>query len=291
MSTCEPGKGRASIRLALLLCAAGAILAAAAVPGLADRRPAPADHRPVLVVSTSMLESLLRDAGGERFEILTLMPPTACPGHFDLKPSDRMTIRRADLILFHPFQRDLEKALRPHVGQNGKWLLVEEKAPLSIPGAYRETGRRLVAELLARYPAEGPHLKTSWAGSEREILRLERHYRKAFSANGKSLPPVLAAHRQKAFVASWGFPVAGVFDTPEGQSLREFGDLVRRAREARVAAVVGNLQNGDRQARALAEKLGVPLVMLNNFPGAEPGTFPYAALLKANCERLLALAR
>ena len=253
--------------------------------------PVPAERRPVLVVSTTMLESLVRDAGGARFEILTLMPPTSCPGHFDLKPGDRMTIGKADLILFHPFQRDLEKALKPHVPGNGKWLIVEEKAPLTIPAAYRESGRKLLAEMASRYPGEASHLKAAWRKSEREILLLETHFRKAFTARKGSLPPVLAAHRQKAFVSSWGFPVAGVFDTPEGQSLRDFGELIRQARKSGVAAVIGNLQNGDRQARALAEKLGVPLVMLNNFPGAEPGSFPYAELLKANCERLLALAR
>lgn len=252
---------------------------------------APAERRPVLVVSTTMLESLVRDAGGTRFEILTLMPPTSCPGHFDLKPGDRMAIGKADLILFHPFQRDLEKALKPHVPGNGKWLIVEEKAPLAIPEAYRETGRKLVVELASRYPGEASHLKAAWERSEGGILRLERHYRKAFTARWGSLPPVLAAHRQKAFVSSWGFPVAGVFDTTEGQSLRDFGELIRQARKSGVAAVIGNLQNGDRQARALAEKLGVPLVMLNNFPGAEPGSFPYAELLKTNCERLLTLAR
>jgi len=238
-----------------------------------------------------MLESLVRDVAGQRFEILTLMPPSACPGHFDLKPGDRMTIRKADLILLHPFQRDLEQALRPHVPQDGKWLLVEEKAPLTIPEAYRESGRTLLQALAARYPGEEPFLKATWARNEREILHLEGRYRRAFTSRRGSLPPVLVAHRQKAFVSSWGFPVAGVFDTPEGQSLREFGELIRKARKEHVAAVVGNLQNGDRQARALAEKLDVPLVMLNNFPGAEPGTFPYTALLKADCERLLALVR
>ncbi len=250
---------------------------------------APAERRPVLVVSTTMLESLVRDAGGARFEILTLKPPTACPGHFDLKPGDRMTIRKADLILYHPFERGLAKALQPHVPEDRKWLAIEEKAPLAIPEAYRETGRKLVAELASRYPGEGPSLQTAWTKSEREILLLETHFRKAFTARKGSLPAVLAAYRQKEFVSHWGFPVAGVFDTPEGQSLRAFGELVRRARDRRVAAVVGNLQNGDRQARALAEKLGVPLVMLNNFPGAEPDTFPYIQLLKMNCERLLAL--
>ncbi len=63
--------------------------------------PVPAERRPVLVVSTTMLESLVRDAGGARFEILTLMPPTSCPGHSDLKPGDRMAMGKADLILFH----------------------------------------------------------------------------------------------------------------------------------------------------------------------------------------------
>lgn len=268
----------------LVLLAVALILAGSAAPGLADRRP-------VLVVSTSMLESLVRDAGGTRFEILTLMPPSACPGHFDLKPGDRMAIGKADLILFHPFQRDLEKALRPHVPENGKWLIVDEKAPLTIPAAYRESGRKLMVELASRYPGDAPHLKAAWERSEDAILRLERHYRKTFTAGRGILPPVLAAHRQKAFVSSWGFPVAGVFDTPDGQSLRDFGELIRQARKSGVAAVIGNLQNGDRQARALAEKLGVPLVMLNNFPGAEPGSFPYAELLKTNCDRLLALVR
>ncbi len=284
MSPCEPESKRTWCRLAVFLCVAGLILAGPAASG-------PAGRRPVLVVSTTMIDSLVRDIAGKQFETLALMPPTACPGHFDLKPADRMTIRRADLILFHPFQRDLQKALRPHVGQNGQWLIVEEKAPLSIPGAYRETGRWLTGELASRYPEAGARLKATWKESEGEILRIEQHFRQTFSSGRESLPPVLAAQRQKAFVASWGFPVAGVFDTPEGQSLQEFGDLVRRARERGVAAVIGNLQNGDRQARALAEKLGVPLVMLNNFPGAEPGTFPYAALLRSNCERLLTLKR
>jgi hypothetical protein len=108
-----------------------------------------------------------------------------------------------------------------------------------------------------------------------------------FGAQGASSFPLIVSLRQKEFVEFWGFPVMGSFDDPERTSMPKLRELIQKGRRAKVRAIVGNLQSGDRQALLLSEKIGISLIVLSNFPGGEKNTASYLELLQVNGSKLL----
>lgn len=247
--------------------------------------------RPVVVASTTMIESLLRDIGGDYFDILTLIPPTSCPGHFDLRPGDVQRIRGADLIICHSYQRDLQEVLRPYIPEGKKWIVIPERHSFAVPQFYREAGQALLEMLSVHFPEQLTTMKVRWSRQKDIIIEMEKECRLTFGRKGALQIPVIVAYRQKEFVESWGFRIVGVFDTLQGDSIKQIMRLVQEGKQQGVRAIVGNLQNGDRQARVFSEKLGVPFIMLSNFPGGYGRVISYEDFLKTNCARLLEIVR
>ena len=74
--------------------------------------------------------------------------------------------------------------------------------------------------------------------------------------------PVIASAMQRQFCDWLKLKVVGQVARPEDVTPTEF-----QARwNSKPALVVGNLQEGPQAARALAERLNVPLVVFSNFP-------------------------
>jgi zinc transport system substrate-binding protein len=252
--------------------------------------PAASDiKKPIIVASTTMIGALLHDIGGDGFDVLTLIPPTSCPGHFDLKPNDVQKIRQADLVICHPYQKDLQKVLRQYIQDDQRWFILPEQHSLAIPKYYVEAGQFLLSSLLVHFPEMSASMKNQWERQRGKIMELEKGYRLRFKKSRAEQYPVLAAYRQKEFVESWGFRVIGVFDTVDGDTMQNMISLVQKGRQYGVKAGIGNLQNGDRQAKVLSEKLGVPFIMLSNFPGGEGAAALYEDLLKTNCSKLIGI--
>ncbi len=245
--------------------------------------------KPVIVASTTITGALLQDIAGDSFDILTLIPPTSCPGHFDLKPNDVQKIRQADLIICHPYQKVLQKVLRQYIQDEQKWFVLPEQHSLAIPKHYVIAGQLLLRSLSVHFPEKSASMKNQWDRQKGKIMELEREYSLKLKKGRAAQYPVLAAYRQKEFVESWGFRVIGVFDTVDGDTMQNMISLVQKGRKYGVKAVIGNLQNGDRQAKVLSEKLGVPFIMLSNFPGGEGAAASYEDLLKTNCSKLIGI--
>lgn len=243
--------------------------------------------KPVIVASTSMIASLVRDLAGDHFEILTLLPPNSCPGHFDLKPADVLRIRAAALIIVHHYQKDLQKVLRSQVRENGRWLILADSYTPTIPEDYLRMGQFLLEDLKRQFPAGGASFRKQWLQVEMDILQTADAFKKEFQKKKPLSFPLIVAYHQKDFIRSWGFDPIGVFDSPGGESMPQLKALIQKGEKAGAKAIIGNLQTGGKQAEMIAEKLKVPLIFLSNFPGGEPGTSTYKELLRSNCLKLL----
>ncbi|MFH0786268.1 MAG: metal ABC transporter substrate-binding protein [Pseudomonadota bacterium] len=251
----------------------------------ADKIPGP--EKPVIVASTTMIASLVRDLAGDHFEILTLLPPNSCPGHFDLKPADVLRIRDAVLIIGHQYQRDLQKALRSQVREKGRWLILADRYTPTIPEDYLRMGRFLLDDLKRRFPAQEASFRKQWLQVEADILQTAEAFKKEFQKKKPLSSPLIVAFHQKDFVRSWGFDPVGVFDSPGGESMPQLKALIQKGEKTGVLAIIGNLQTGGKEAEVIAEKLKVPLIFLSNFPGGEAGTSTYKELLRSNCLKML----
>ena len=57
-----------------------------------------------VVTSTTMMAQITERIGGDKVEVVNIIPPAQCPGHFDVKPGDIQKLADAALFLIHNWQ-------------------------------------------------------------------------------------------------------------------------------------------------------------------------------------------
>jgi zinc transport system substrate-binding protein len=247
--------------------------------------PAAAGERPTVVVTTSMLERAAEAvAGTSGVDIVRLVPPGSCPGHFDLSPSAMLALREASLLVRHDFQAGLESRLRALPGEPPAIVATTAHGSLLVPSHFAALGRDLATALGETGAAGSEDLAATTAALEQRLGDLAARLR-ARAAPLAGTPVVASAH-QAEFCRWLGLDVVATLDRPEAISPRELGRT-----GAGAALVVANLQEGTQAAEALGERLGLPVAVFSNFPGAPGYGDTYEQLLVANLERLEAAWR
>lgn len=254
------------------------VVVVAAVSGLASR----VLRDPSVVVTTAMLESAVRAVVGSKDEpaVVLLIPPGSCPGHFDLGPRTLPLLKSAALIVRHDFQKALGERISTLCDGSAEAVVVETKGSLLIPDNYADLVRRIAAILSERFPDDRARFERSVEGMMKRMQTLSASVRKR--TGPLQAKPVVAAVHQKEFCRWLGLEVVGVLRRPEDVTPAELAKL----KASGAAAVVGNLQSGADAAKALAQRMDRPVVMLSNFPGAPGCGESYEELLSTNIQRL-----
>ena len=233
-----------------------------------------------VLCTTTQLGAATMAIGGDAVAVTTIIPFGMCPGHFDLSPRQAEKLRQADLVLFHGYERFLTTlaASMPDMASQrvdvaGNWM---------IPAVHRQGAAAVAALLSARWPELREHF-TDRLGQ----------YLQAIDDAVAAQAPVVAALRDRAVLcaamnsdvaADLGCAVAGVFPRDEGLSAQKLATLISAGRKAGVSLVIDNLQSGGKGGAAIARELGVPVVVLTNFPTPDG----YPAALRQNAAALLA---
>lgn len=236
-----------------------------------------------LVVSTSMIEAaaLALTAGQAAAPaVVRLLPPGSCPGHFDLSARDLARVSTADLILCHDYQGALAEKLAGMAGGGPRQVALSTPGSLLVPAHFLALARQ-VREALAADLADAAALTAAWTQLEKDAAALTAAARRL--AEPWQGLPVVASVQQREFCEWLGLRVVGVLPRAEDLAPRDLVALQRG--DAR--AVVGNLQSDARPARALGERLRLPVAILSNFPDSADGsTDAYARLLQSNLQEL-----
>jgi ABC-type Zn uptake system ZnuABC Zn-binding protein ZnuA len=239
--------------------------------------------QPTIVVTTSMLERMALDLMPDehRMRIERLLPPASCPGHFDLNPKALSTLRSADVVVRHSYQSGIEEKLRNLGARDLMIVALPTPGSLVIPDNYTSVASSLAEALGRRYPRQATGLRSSLARIRSRGKALAAEARSAAAALRAAT--VVASSNQAEFCRWLGFDVVQELPRPEDVSPR----ILERCFYAHPALIVGNLQEGGQAAEALAERLGVPVAMLSNFPGVDGYGMSHADLVRANVRRLV----
>ena len=264
------------------------IIAAAALTCLSWAAAVPAEESGVssidVVASTSLLECAVRDVAGDTARIYLIVPPGSCPGHFDLAPRDFERIVDADVSFLHDYQQAMQRKLARYGNKGGNVVLIQTIGPQTVPAGYLNVCRQVAEHLAAFLPEEQPAF-------ERRLDAVAAQM-DALDAEGKRLAQplagkvVVASDKQQGFLKYLGLDVCTTFDTSDAMSLAEFERIVAKARADGALAVVANRQRGVREGRAIAETLGVPDVVLSNFPPTDTHESGFRELVLSNVNAL-----
>jgi zinc transport system substrate-binding protein len=256
---------------------------AVVVVAIVTMNPAPVSADTVsLVVTTSMLEQAIRELGGatDGVEVVRLVPPGSCPGHFDISPRSVPALRSATAIVRHEFQGFLEAKLLEMGVEDATVVVADAGGSLLVPEHYGRLVRRVGEIIIGLMPDLETEIETAVSAVEDRMAGLQREIgARPTPWNGA---PVIASFQQVQFSRWLGLEVVAVIGRPEDTSPRDFEKLM----QLRPRFVVANLQEGLEAATTIADRLEVPLVVFSNFPGADGYGNGYDELVISDLDRL-----
>ena len=250
------------------------------------RTAAPADG-PVVAVTTSYLESALREFLGDQVEVIRLAEPGTCPGHFDIRPSQVQALRGSRLVLRFDFQKSLDAKLEAGDGAGPRVAEVSIRGGMGRPDSYLAACRQIADHLVALHFISRPEAdrRLGEVSGRLEAWASVAHQR-AKEAGLAGVPVIASAH-QRDFAAWLGLKVVAVFRAADTAGIGEIEEAIRAGTAAQVGLVIANLPEGRHTADALAERLQARVVVLENFPALREGRVSFDEMANANLDALL----
>lgn len=263
-----------------------AVLAGGASPASTPQATtAPLTSLTPVAAGNHWLASCLVDLGFAPNDLVDVVPPGSCPGHFDLPPGRALALRSARLAVFFDFQQAIAQRLRA-VALTTPPLIVTPRGGLCVPDTYEAAAHNLACELVARAPATSPVLQRRLDALALRLRALETEVRSAVDLAGWRAVPVVASRHQAEFCRWLGLDVVATLPSPDAATPRQIEQLLAQARARRARVVIANLQEGTKAAEVVAQRLGVPAVVFSNFPALDSQEPDFVALVRRNVARL-----
>ncbi len=241
----------------------------------------------ILGAGSSHLREVLRDLGFPSAQVVTLVPPAQCPGHFDVSPAEIVALASSRILLIHPWQQQLANLKRAIDAAGVRdTVVVDVPGNWMVPEVLAAGVEQTSAALVGRIP--NPEMLRERARKRvEEVRRIGAWFQEKTREYGLAGMPVLCQVMQEPCVQWAGLRAVAVFGRAESMGADEPFRLIESARGAGVRVVVDNLQSGDDRIGArFAEDLSVPRVVWSNFPGAFPGADRWEETIAENLRRL-----
>lgn len=269
----------------------GLLVLAMVIAGCAGgSKKAATEQEKVHVVTTSTdIADIVKDVGGDRVTVESIVPPGQCPGHFDLKPQTMEVLHKARLFLRHDYesQQFSDKLIDSAGNKDLAVVTVGANATYMMPSMRLLGIDEVVAALVKADPQNAEAYKTAATKLKNETNRIAAEQKKRLQAAGVSKTKVLVALYQTGFAKWAGFDVVGSY--PPDISLNETKKLIDLGRQKGVTLVLDNLQTPNKvAAESITKELGIQKVTLSNFPGGLPGTEKWADSFTKNVDLVLA---
>jgi len=244
----------------------------------------------IVVTSTSQLENIAQDVGGDSLRVANIIPPAQCPGHFDVKPSDIVTLSKGHVFFMHGWQGErFSEELIASAGNSDLEVIV-----LDIPGNWmtppvQSQATSVVAEELARIdPDRAPYYRDNAADRIAMITAKGEECQTRLQEADIGWVRVMCSEQQAGFLTWAGFDVVETYGRPESFTPQKLQELIDTARSEGVILFVDNLQSGPDAAGGMAEEVGSAQVTLSNFPGGFTDTETWSKAVDKNIDLLLA---
>lgn len=272
---------------------------------------APADDRPLVVVSTNILGDVVDELVGDEVRVVTLMKPNADPHSFEISAQEAATLRDADLLVSNGL--GLEEGLQQHLdaadvpafvaGDAIDVLDYAEGDAAGTPDPHFWTDPVRMVELvdalgprLAELDGVDPEALAESASAYRADLEdLDAEMTTAFSAIPAERRALVTNHHVFGYLADrYDFTIVGAVipggTTLAAPSASDLADLVAAVDETGVPAVFAESSSPDRLVQALAAEADVHVEVIELFTesltDAGGGAPDYLTMMRVNTQRI-----
>lgn len=239
-----------------------------------------------IAVTTSYLESAVTDIAGDHVQVVRLLPPGSCPGHFDITPGMVDRLRQAIALLRFDFQSGIDDRVR---AANSRLHIIAIPAGegLAMPSTYLQTcndvARAMVDQGIVEQAVAGQRLDRLG----RRLDELSARCHDAVEQAGLRDSPVMSSVHQRLFAEWLGFVVPACLSESDASRARAMIDIRKQGRDSDITLVLGNVHEGPQQSQAFGYHLGVPVVMLRNFPAMNDDEGDFIAMVDNNVHRIV----
>lgn len=250
----------------------------------------PADSSKLQVVtSTSLIARIVNQIGGKKIDVVNIIPPAQCPGHFDVKPGDIRKLADADLFMLHGWQGEkfsqelIDSAGNPDltvvkINIQGNWM---------APPVQQEAVDKISSILAQADKGNSSYYQESAAEYKKVIAARESEIKAKLARISPPAIKVMCADMQAGFIKWAGFTIVATYGRPDSFTPQLMKDLVDKGRKEKVDLIIDNIQSGKDAGAVIAEELGCDRIILSNFPGGYKNTGTWEKAIDKNIELIM----
>jgi len=246
-----------------------------------------------VVASISLIAQIVERVGGDLVDVVNIIPPAQCPGHFDVKPGDIQKLADADLFLLGGWQGELFSQELIDAANNPDLTVVTLDIPSNpqsnwmTPSVQQEAAEKITAAL-SQVDTENSAAYQDSAAEYKDIIEAKAAEIKSRLA-GQNLSGinVICSGMQAAFLNWVGLNVVAFYGRPDSLTPQVVKELVDKGREENVTLIIENMQSGQDAGAGVAEELGCTRIILSNFPGGFDNTETWEKAIDYNIKLIL----
>jgi len=242
-----------------------------------------------VVTSTSLIASIVERVGGDKVDVVNIIPPAQCPGHFDVKPSDIQRLADADLFLLHGWQGEMfsQELIASANNPDLTVITIDIQGNWMTPPVQIEAIDKITASLSQVDAGNGSAYQKSAAEIKDMVEAKGADVEERLVKANLSRVNVICAEEQAGFVQWAGFNIIATYGRPDSLTPQVVKELVDKGREGKVTLIIDNMQSGQDAGAGIAEELGSARVILSNFPAGYENTETWEKAIDYNVELLL----
>ena len=242
-----------------------------------------------VVTSTSLIASIVERVGGDKVDVVNIIPPAQCPGHFDVKPSDIQKLADADLFLLHGWQGEMfsQELIASANNPDLTVIKIDIQGNWMTPPVQIAAIDKITAGLSQVDAGNGSAYQNSAAEIKGMVEAKGAEVEERLAQANLSGINVMCAEMLAGFVSWAGFNTIATYGRPDSLTPQVVKELVDKGREGKVTLIIDNMQSGKDAGAGIAEELGSARVILSNFPGGYENTETWEKAIDYNVELLL----
>ena len=246
-----------------------------------------------VVASMSLIAQIVERVGGDLVDVVSIIPPAQCPGHFDVKPGDIQKLADADLFLLGGWQGEMFSQKLIDSANNPDLTVISLDIPSNpqsnwmVPSVQQDATDG-VAAALSQVDITNSSAYQASADKFKNTIKIKGDEIQGRLA-GQNLANVnvVCSGMQAAFLKWVGLNVVTFYGRPDSLTPQLIKDLVDTSEAQNVTLIIDNLQSGQDAGAALAEELGCARIILSNFPGGFANTETWEQAIDENIRRIL----
>ncbi|HEC81190.1 MAG TPA: zinc ABC transporter substrate-binding protein [Thermoplasmatales archaeon] len=243
------------------------------------------DNNINIVCTNSILADFTKNLLPENITVSYIMPPGACPAHFDPSPKDIQLVTNADIIISLGWEQWLQTLLEynPTCTQ----ITCQGLGEWNIPAGAKTYVEHIATELSTILPDYNETITEKKIAYLNQINSTAEELKNLISTKGYTGRKVVCMMWQKEFIQWLGLNVTYAYKPPERMSTQDILNVTQALQKKGVCAIIDNLQSGVEFGSKLASEAGVSHIVLTNFPGAVPGTNSYLEMIRYNVNQTI----